>query len=85
MVVLYAVLGLLAFIFLGVALFYAKMALCKAFDLMKEEKLGEIKVGKVQEEYVALNPLLHLDTKGTHDCVWLQKIKEIRYVIKFIE
>ncbi|CAI9775571.1 unnamed protein product [Fraxinus pennsylvanica] len=66
----YKVLGVLAFIFLGVALLYTKMAFHKAFDLMKEkERLGEIKIGKVLEEYVALNPPLHQDTKGMHDYV----------------
>ncbi|KAL2472076.1 RING/U-box superfamily protein [Abeliophyllum distichum] len=51
------VIGLIAFIFLAVTLFYAKMALHKVFDLVKEkEKLGEIKVGKVLGEYEALNP-----------------------------
>ncbi|KAL2489691.1 RING-H2 finger protein ATL22-like [Forsythia ovata] len=51
------VIGLIAFIFLVVTLFYAKMALYKVFDLVKEkEKLGEIKFGKILGEYEALNP-----------------------------
>ncbi|CAI9771576.1 unnamed protein product [Fraxinus pennsylvanica] len=54
------VLGFVAFIFLVVTLFYAKIAIYKAFDFVKEkEKFGEIKVGKELGEYEKLPTIVY--------------------------